>query len=455
MTASPAPPKAAPAAASRAFPLPEILITLVYMVLGAVWVIGTDTLVGRLLGEPRQSMSLQTLKGLNFVVTTGLLYYFVLRRSFHRRRKAEEVARLEQERFELAARAATDAIWDMDVKAGKLWWSAGIEKLFGYSRAEAGESLEFWTERLHPDEREQVETGFRRAIDGTASFWADEYRFRCRDGHYAFVLDRGFLIRDAEGRAVRMVGGMTDITRRKEAEQRLEGSRRQLRALSARLESLREEERTRIAREIHDQLGQLLTALKMDLRWMEKRLSSGENNPALNPILDKLVEAGELADSTIVAVQKISSELRPGTLDNLGLPAALEYEAGRFQERTGIACVVTVRDPPPVLSPDAATAIFRIFQEALTNVARHAEATEVRCDFLPEDGQLVLRIEDNGKGISPEALANPRSLGLLGMQERAAVLGGEVRIEPGAARGTRMTLRLPHGADLKRFWTRI
>jgi two-component system sensor histidine kinase UhpB len=446
---------AAPPAPSRAFPLAEIVITLLYLLFGVVWIIGTDTLVGRMMGEPRQSMSLQTLKGLNFVATTGVLYYLVLRRSFSRRRRAEAATRLEQERFELAARAATDAIWDLDVKAGKLWWSDGIEKLFGYSKGEAGDSLDFWTERLHPDEREIVAAGFHRAIDGSAEFWADEYRFRCRDGRYAYVLDRGFLIRDAEGRAVRMVGGMTDITRRKEAEQRLERSRRQLRALSARLQSSREEERTRIAREIHDELGQLLTALKMDLRWMEKRLASGENNPALNPVLDKLVEAGELADTTIAAVQKISSELRPGTLDNLGLAAALQYEAGRFQERTGITCHVTIPEPPPDLSLDAATAVFRIFQEALTNVARHAEAKEVRCDFLAESDQIVLRVEDNGKGISPEALADPKSLGLLGMQERSGVLGGELKIEPGAARGTRVTLRLPQGADNTRFWSQI
>lgn len=449
------PQSATPPAASRSFPLAEMVITILYLVFGVVWIIGTDTLVSRIMGEPRQSMSLQTLKGLNFVVTTAVLYYLVLRRSFYRRRRAEAATRLEHERFELAARAATDAIWDLDVKSGKLWWSDGIEKLFGYSKAEAGESLDFWTERLHPDDRERVAASFHGAIDGTASHWADDYRFRCRDGRHAFVQDRGFITRDADGRAVRMVGGMTDITRRKEAEQRLERSRRQLRALSARLESLREEERTRIAREIHDQLGQLLTALKMDLRWMEKRLASGENNPALNPVLDKLVEAGELADTTIAAVQKISSELRPGTLDNLGLAAALHYEAGRFQERTGIACRVTVLEPPPDLSRDAATAVFRIFQEALTNVARHAEAKEVRCDFLAEGDQIVLRVEDNGRGISPGALADPKSLGLLGMQERAGVLGGEVKIEPGAARGTRVTMRLPHGADNSRFWAEI
>lgn len=444
----------APPAAARAFPLAELVITLLYVGFGAVWVVGTDTLACRLLGEPRQSMSLQTLKGLNFVATTGLLYYLVLRRSFHRRRRAEAASRLDQERFELAARAATDAIWDLDIATGKLWWSDGIGKLFGYPEVEVAPTIEFWTERLHPDDRERVAAGFHQAIDGTAANWADDYRFRCRDGRYAFVQDRGFIIRDADNRAVRMVGGMTDITQRKEAQQRLERSRRQLRALSVRLETLREEERTRIAREIHDELGQLLTALKMDLRWMEKRLTAG-NIPALNPVLDKLVEAGELADTTITTVQKIASELRPGTLDNLGLVPALRHEAGRFQERTGITCAITLPDPPPALSRDAATAVFRIFQEALTNVARHAQASEVRCAFLLEGDQVVLRIEDNGRGISPDALADPKSLGLLGMQERADVLGGELRFEPSSPRGTRVTLRLPSAADHTRFWAQI
>ena len=407
------------------------------------------------MGEPAQSWSLQTLKGLNFVATTGIIYYVVLRRSFHRRRHAEESARLEQERFELAARAATDAIWDLDVAAGRLWWSNGIQKLFGYPVAEVLPTLEFWTERLHADDRERVVTGFHRAIEGTSTHWAEDYRFRCRDGRYSFVQDRGFVIRDGDGRALRVVGGMSDITARKEAEQRIERSRRQLRALSARLEKSREEERTRIAREIHDELGQLLTALKMDLRWMERKLSDCENSPALNPILDKLVEATELADTTIVAVQKISGELRPGVLDNLGLAAALTHESGRFQERTGVACIVTLPEPTPELSRDTATAVFRIFQEALTNIARHAQATEAQCALRGEADCIQLRIEDNGRGISPEAMDDPKSLGLLGMQERAAVLGGEVRIEPATPRGTRVTLRLPRGADDTGFWAQI
>ena len=162
------------AAAVPAVPMAEITISLLYMVFGGLWVVGTDTLVGRLLGEPPQSVSLQTLKGLNFVATTSLLLYVVLRRSFNLRRRAEEAARQDRERLELAARAATDAIWDLDIPTGTLWWSDGVEKLFGYPKTEVGTTLEFWTEQLHPDERERVAAGFHRAIEGGSSFWADE-----------------------------------------------------------------------------------------------------------------------------------------------------------------------------------------------------------------------------------------------------------------------------------------
>lgn len=443
MTSSDPAPSPAAVAESTGFPLPEILITGLYLVFGAVWVIGTDALVGRLMGNPPENMSFQTIKGLNFVVTTAVLYYFVLRRSFLRRRRAEQTVRVERERFELAARAATDAVRDLDIGSGRLWWSSGVEGLFGYPLAEVGDTLAFWTDRLHPEDRARVELGFHQAIQSPATLWMDEYRFRRRDGQYSTVQDRGFIIRGPGGRAVRMVGGMTDVTRRRETEQRLERSHGQLRALSSRIESLREEERTRIAREIHDQLGQLLTALKMDLRWMEKRLGSGTLDPALNPLVDKLVEAGELADSTIATVQKISSELRPGTLDHLGLAAALRHEAGRFAERTGISCTVDVPEPAPELSGAAGTGLFRIFQEALTNVMRHAEARAVRGSLRREGNDVVLTIEDDGKGISPEALADTRSLGLLGMTERAGALGGEVVIEAVQPHGTRVSARLP------------
>jgi len=325
--------------------------------------------------------------------------------------------------------------------------SESFSKLFGYTSQEMYPVSFAWNnamQNIHPEDRDRMMATARKTIDGGGKMWAVEYRYRRKDGSYAWVEGHGYVIRDETGQALRAIGCATDITARKLAEERLDRSHRQLRALSARLESLREEERRRIAREIHDELGQMLTGLKMDLRWAEKHLAR-ENSKTLNPVLDKIVEAGELASATIGSVQRIARELRPDVLDDLGLAAALKHEAARWQNRTGIACQLSAPEPPLSPSPDVATTVFRIFQEALTNVARHAEATEVQVALREEDAQIVLRVADNGKGIRPADLEGTKSLGLLGMKERAQAFGGEVTFQNQAPRGTIVTLRLPGG----------
>jgi len=425
------------------FPLGEVVITASYLLVAVVWVVVSDLVVDVLTGDPVESLALQTTKGLNFVLATALLLYVVLRRSNSRRRRAEAVARESAERFELVARASNDAIWDWNLVTDALWWGAGLTALFGYEKDEVEPTIESWVARLHPDDRERVVRGIRRAIDGGSRVWIDEYRFRRKDGTHARVFDKGFVIRGADGKPVRMVGGIMDVTEQRAADDRVRQSRQQLRALSARLQSLREEEQKRIAREIHDELGQLLTALKMDLRWIENRLGDLSAVPAANPILDRVVGATEMVDQTIGAVQKIAGELRPAVLDSLGLVAALKQEGGRFQERTGIQHELRLPEQQPALTPEAITAVFRIFQEALTNVTRHANATRVKSELRIEDGRVVLGVSDNGKGLDESALAQPESLGLLGMQERATIVGGDIVFGSSAGKGTTLTLRVP------------
>lgn len=217
----------------------------------------------------------------------------------------------------------------------------------------------------------------------------------------------------------------------------------QLRALSARIDAAREEERTGIAREIHDQLGQSLTVLKMDIAWIGRRATS-KTGIQTDELLDKLKELSTLTDEIIGQVRRISAELRPGVLDDLGLAAALSWQAQEFEKRTGIASAVHVEVGHHALRRELSTAVFRVLQEALTNVARHAGAEHVDVRLTEEDGAwLVLDVSDDGKSIRPEAIADPRSLGLLGMRERARRLGGTVSFEPREPRGTTVTLRMP------------
>jgi PAS domain S-box-containing protein len=221
----------------------------------------------------------------------------------------------------------------------------------------------------------------------------------------------------------------------------------QLDALNARLERAREEERTGIAREIHDELGQAMTGLKMDVAWLERRLSA--LGVALTPELrGRITAMSGLIDETIQQVRRISSELRPGVLDHLGLLAAIEWQAKEFETRMGTTCVFRSNVEDIDLARDASTGVFRIFQEALTNVARHAAATRVDVNLDKRGDLLSLIIVDNGKGIRAGAARSPASLGLLGIRERARRLGGEVDVFAGQRGGTTVSVELPLGRSL-------
>jgi len=211
----------------------------------------------------------------------------------------------------------------------------------------------------------------------------------------------------------------------------------QLRELSAHVESVREDERTGIAREIHDVLGQGLTALKMDLAWLARRTTGQE------PLLEKLRAMSEATDEIIQQVRRISTELRPGVLDDLGLLAGIEWQAQEFEGRTGTLCTVESNLGDAKLPRDVSTAIFRIFQEALTNVARHAEARHVGVRLDLADDVLDLEVRDDGKGITHAQAGNPRSLGLLGIRERARRLGGRATVAAGTQGGTVVSVRVP------------
>lgn len=229
-----------------------------------------------------------------------------------------------------------------------------------------------------------------------------------------------------------------DITERRQTEQELRISHEQLRALSTRLQSAREEERRKIAREIHDELGQSLTVLKMDLSWLGKRLPEEQT-----PLLEKTKTMIKLVDNTMKTVRRISTELRPGLLDDLGLIAAIEWHAEEFSNLNGLRCQVTSNCDGTILGQDLSTAIFRIFQETLLNVARHSSATKVRVSLTEENSSLMMEVSDNGKGITRKEISSPKSLGLVGMRERALLFGGEINIIGNPGKGTTVTVNIP------------
>lgn len=305
------------------FSMPELRIALIYVLLASIWIVGSDAALNQFVNGKGDTVIFQSCKGLNFVITTGIVLFFVLRRAYGGWRGSEE-----------------------------------------------------------------------RRI---AALCAGRERYR---------------------------------------------------KLSSKLRTLREDERTRISREIHDELGQLLTGIKMRLRLVEDHLADREDR-ALNPAIDELVESSAMIDETIIAVRRISSGLRPALLDHLGLAAALDEEAAQFSKRSGIECRLNIGEIEEKILPEVQTAAFRIFQEALTNVARHADARAIDATCSSSGGVLNLTVRDDGKGISPDAAGNSESLGLMGMLERAADVGGNVEFDSPSGRGTRVVLTIPLAVEPK------
>ena len=231
---------------------------------------------------------------------------------------------------------------------------------------------------------------------------------------------------------------LRDVTQRVRAEDELKRSRREIHELALTASNAREQEKSRVARELHDELGQALTALKLDVSWLREHL------PAAQPELShKLASMQVLLDGTVAAARRISSDLRPLMLDDLGLTAAAEWLAHNFTNRTGIPCELVIGKGELDLPDPHATAVFRVLQECLTNVAKHAEATQVEATLERTEDEGVLTVHDDGRGFSTDDPRNPGSYGLVGLKERALLLEGVVCVESLPGKGTRIEMRIP------------
>jgi PAS domain S-box-containing protein len=304
------------------------------------------------------------------------------------------------------------------------------------------EAMEDANRSVHPDDLPRVWERWRMDMAaGRPS--EDEMRLRRADGEYRWFLVRTVPLRDEQGHIVQWYGTSTDLEDRKRAEDKLRATSEQLRALSARLHLAREEEGIRIAREIHDELGATLTSLRWELEGIKKTLIEPEKGSPAAQLKEKLATMLGLTDTMIDIVRKIASDLRPVVLDVLGLEEAVEWQAQQFTERTGITVHCMSAGTGFDLNAEQSTAIFRIFQEALTNVLRHAHATRVDVTMLRDTGAFVLLIRDNGRGITEEERVGALSIGLLGMRERAHLIRGEFDVSGSEGQGTTVTLRLP------------
>lgn len=312
-----------------------------------------------------------------------------------------------------------------------------VETVFGWKPEELiGKSARV----LYRNDKEYEEMGklFYPAIEKQKKY-AIEYPYRHKSGRDIICMVSGSVI-GKKLEDFKVVVVYEDITERKYAEAQLRSSREQLRYLSAYLHSAIEKERMYIARDIHDELGQLLTALKMDLFWIKRKIPKRHQKF----FLEKIDSMLDLIDSAVRTVQNISAELRPGLLDDLGLPATIEWQTSEFKKKTGIRCELNINLPDDfVLDQNVSTAIYRIYQEALTNIVRHANATFIKISLKKEAENIVLEVMDNGRGITMDEISSAKSYGLTGIRERAYLLGGDVKIFGSSGKGTTLTVKIP------------
>ena len=354
------------------------------------------------------------------------------------RKKTEEALTASEERYRTLFETAPDAVGVIDATMRLVMANHQGLKLYGYDSLAEVIGLnahDFIAEVDWP----RIEPFLREVSESKRSLIFEHVGVK-KDGTHFNVESRISRLH-GENEPPSFLIVSLDITERKKAENQLRASQEQLRALSARIQSAREEEGTRIAREIHDELGGALTGLKWDLEGLVGVLAETEGAVS-KEARERIQSMTVLIEGTIDTVRRISSELRPGVLDDLGLIAALEWQAQQFQSRTGIEYHSSSSLESVELNRESATAVFRIFQEILTNVLRHSQATAIQVEQREDANHFELKVTDNGRGITNEEKSNTTSLGLLGMRERALLVGGEVSIEGGKG-GTTVVVRVP------------
>lgn len=351
-------------------------------------------------------------------------------------RKNKEILLDFNKKLQTAQEIAKLGYWEFNLKSRKLFWSDQVYVIWERDKENFDISIENFITTIHPDDRPEFEKLLQEVSLGKKSIDI-KYRILLKNGSLKWIHESGNL-KTGKDQPAHYEGTVQDITSQKEYESQLLDVNQRLRSLTAHLQTVQEEERINIAREIHDELGQQLTGIKLDASWLKNKVKFHfeEEKERMDRLINNI-------NTTINNVRKIATNLRPGVLDDLGLEAAIEWQTAQFEEQTGISCVFKTSKVSDEYEKTVNTAVYRIFQEALTNVTRHANATEVIVKLYEKNSILVLEVADNGKGIWETEKNKTLSLGITGMKERALMINGTFSIKKRKEGGTLVRLSVP------------
>jgi len=366
-------------------------------------------------------------------------------RDITERKKVEGALRNSEEKLREALLASNTGIWEWNTETGEVRFSKEWKGQLGYREAELPDTFEAWESRLHPEDRDRAVAYARAYCANPAGAFRQDFRLRHKDGTYRWIEAHASFVTEEDGRRVCLLGSHTDITERKQAEAALQEAYERLQAVTLQLAAAEEGERQRIARELHDEFGQVLTGLKFDVAWLSNYISRMSGSADVAAMTSKVAAMSQSVDGLIQSVRATAAALRPSVLDDLGLVAAIEWLVATFRERTGLPSELAI-DPKiqeRSIEPEVATTVFRSAQELLTNVMRHAQASAVSVQLTMTDRHLSLTVRDNGRGIRGQQWEEGRSLGLRGVHERVKSIGGSVTIAGAPGAGTEVSLLLP------------
>jgi PAS domain S-box-containing protein len=358
---------------------------------------------------------------------------------------AEDELRLAYQRLTYLVENTPLAVIEFDKDLTIQRWSRRAEEIFGWKASEALTKNVYDADFriIYDEDKKAVDKINQELMQGAVNRNLSLNRNFTKSGEIIDCEWHNSVLRDEHGDVIAILSLVQDVTEKRKAEETLNHSYEQIRQLSNHLQNIREEERAHIAREIHDELGQQLTVLKMDILGLNKRL-----NGADAATHEKIGEIVDLLDTTVKSVRRISSELRPSLLYNLGLVAAIEWQVKEFEKRSGIRTVFIEPVEELHISDPVKNGLFRIFQESLTNAGRHANASKIIVSLERMNGQLILTVEDNGQGFEMEKIGTKQTLGILGMKERCQMMGGNFEIKSSPGNGTAVVVAVPyHGID--------
>lgn len=398
----------------------------IFLLFGIIWVLATDFILTASTNSQIIIERFQNYKGILFVVLSALLIYFVSRKLYGNIEKAREKQEEALQRYNVLGMATNDAVWDLNFKTGECFTNRTLQEIFGYAAHELTDNNIWWQNNLHPDDKNRVIGKLNGKLRDGGTIWHDEYRFRCKNGEYKTVFDRGMIIRDDEGKPERLIGAMQDVTEHRLLQQQLVDQKvRHTHEMTQSIINAHEAERKKLAEELHDNVNQLLGVVKLYVEHAKV------DPPGRNEILQK---SSEYLDLVIKEIRQLSKSLTPPTLTLNGLVASISDMISSIEQARNITIELDATGfDESLLSSSKQLMTYRIIQEQLNNVLKHSEADYVNIHLIQANGVVKLMINDNGIGFDSQQVK--QGLGLNNIRNRLEVVHGNMLIESQPGQG--------------------